>query len=1856
MKRTLLTVVLAVVLSLLVIVAIAQNNTWTAKEDFGGGKRSLAAAFSAGTKIYAGTGLDDIGNLYDDVWEYDITNDSWTQKGSFDGGVRFGAISFTLNGKGYIAFGADFSGGRFNDVWEYNDTNDTWTRKADFPDGGRAGQFVFVVDNKAYVGSGQNAIGGLENDLWVFDPIANTWTEKASLPGVTRTYAVAFAIGTKGYVGTGADVNQDDLSDFWEYNTQNNQWTRKADYPTPTFGSIGFATATRGYVGLGSNNDLYSYYPNENVWVQQADFTDAFVYVTGLAVLNGGKAYVGLGQGSNTPGFFTYTPGTEQAITFNALTAKTFGDAAFGLTASASSGLTVSFTSSNTSVATISGSTVTIVGGGTTTIRATQPGNGTYDAAPPVERTLTINKANQTITFGALPGKNVNDAQFALTATASSTLPVSYASSNPTVATVSGSTVTILGSGTTTITASQSGNTNYNAATSVDQDLVVSKLAQTITFAALSAKVGGDAPFNLTATASSTLAVSYSSSNTSVATISGSTVTIVGAGTTTITASQTGNVLFNAATSVGRDLVVTKGSQTWVGSLPTTTGIGGDLTLTLYLSSNLPYTLTSSDESVATVSSDGTDFKVSAKAFGTTTLTASHPGNAMYNAAPTITSDMVVSKAIQTITFEDVPEKTFLDGNVLFIATSSSGLPVTFEPTDINAGVQVIGNVGLVYKPFDGDIVAKVEGTDYYLPATVTKRVVVKKLDVAMVMEPIPDKTVDDAPFTPTVTSEKAIVAPKFTSSNTAVATVAGSLITIVGKGTTTIQASIVDAAYSSAPSSQILTVKDNQAITFNDLPTKKFGDPPFTLEATSSAGLPITYSTGDPNVATVSGNTITITGVGSTSIIATAGNNQYITTSALQSLVVKNVSQTSGQQGQLWGVIPYGGEDQQGYIIRTNSDGTGLRIVKDFSSASDDLGNTPFTTPVIGSNGKIYLSTSRGCANGYGCFFEYDPSSGATTRIFDYEYSDFPIRSFKATANGKIYGIKTGVMDEVTGFAGPYVFELDVATRTITSKATMVTLMKYPTDLIVTAAGKIFASGFAGSDPEARLFIEFDPATATVTKRAELAASQGPTTIAGLVEVNGKIYGTNSAGGTNNQGFIFEFDPVANTTALKASMPAPSFDYTHTKGLMKTSSGRIFGLTTYSGPSNTGTIFEYDVALNTITTRTTFTRASGVPLGQMLEGTNGKLYAAENAGIGGGIFEYNPVTNELREIFLFDNNTGKNVTESLALSGNKLIGLGSRGGSNGQGVLFEFDYTTRQISKKLEFGDALNDGYNPTDGMVLHGNGKMYGVTSNGGANGDGTIFEVDPVTEDFKKVFDFNRNTSGSNPYGTVMVGLNGKLYGATRPGEGGIAGNGSFYEFDISTGAFKTLAIMNPTDGVSVNHQLTQAGNGKIYALTMFGGLNQKGSLVEIDVAGRRYRKLADATEFRGYSAYASPTVASNGKIYGTMADGGENGEGTLFEFDLTSNTYTVKHSFTASTGSKPYSTLVEIDGKLWGMASGGGSSVFGVLFSYDLASGTYEVKADLKDIGAAPGGKVLYAANGNLYFITTTGGRHAYGVIAEYDIAANKITAKVELPFNIDQDRNVLFLTQTTKSTRKAQTITINPIDAKVVGGAAFAATASATSGLPVVFTAGNDKITLDTETGKFSLTKAGKAIVKANQSGDASYTAAPEAQLTFCVNPAKPLIGYTINTAGVSTLTSSASSGNQWYKDGAAINGATSVGLTVDAPGVYSVISTVEECASVSSDPFPLVVTGDVDVTVKSFSVYPNPTDDKLYVMLPGSNRKKITLLQTDGRIAAEHETSSSVLEVDVRNYASGLYLVRISDENGTHPTLKFIRK
>ena len=659
---------------------------------------------------------------------------------------------------------------------------------------------------------------------------------------------------------------------------------------TITFGQTGSVTGSGGS-GTGAY-ELRSIGGTATVTISGATISPTTVGTADIEIRRLGDASYNASEWASV-GTFTINKANQIISSVETTVTKTFGDPNYSLGASVASGQTLSYSSDNSAVATVSSAgLVTIIGAGSANISVSQAGNDNFNPATTVTQALTVNKANQTITFGALATKLTTDAAFALNATASSGGAVTYASSNTAVATVSGNTVTIVGAGTTTITASVAASGNYNAA-SVPQGLIVDapptalaagdvavigynangspdtitflilktlnagtifyvcdnevasaggttfadtseaeatftvnpgqtipagtvvtlpwgnlavsdsrftwtghtsgglgasgtnnvnfddgiyiytgtsatgltptafiyyvkggssattagnlpaglsygttainptaaasryKISgatysgsvdqllaatgniatnweasvpgavtdwtftilqpQTITFGSLPAKTYGDASFDLTASASSGLTVSYASANTAVATVSGSTVTIVGAGTTTITASQTGNSIYAAATSVSQTLTVGKAAQT-ITSLAASDSktYGGiymdfDLTVTKGASTSaLSYS--SSNTGVATI--NPTTGSVHIVGAGTTTLTVNQAADANYYAAPAVTQILTVSKAAITVTAA-AKTKTYGAADPALTYTITSGALV---PSDVLTG------------------------------------------------------------------------------------------------------------------------------------------------------------------------------------------------------------------------------------------------------------------------------------------------------------------------------------------------------------------------------------------------------------------------------------------------------------------------------------------------------------------------------------------------------------------------------------------------------------------------------------------------------------------------------------------------------------------------------------------------------------------------------------------------------------------------------------------------------------------------------------------------------------------------------------------------------------------------------------------------------------------------------------------------------------------------------------------------------------------------------------------------------------------------------------------------------------------
>jgi hypothetical protein len=227
----------------------------------------------------------------------------------------------------------------------------------------------------------------------------------------------------------------------------------------------------------------------------------------------------------------------------------------------------------------------------------------------------------------------------------------------------------------------------------------------------------------------------------------------------------------------------------------------------------------------------------------------------------------------------------------------------------------------------------------------------------------------------------------------------------------------------------------------------------------------------------------------------------------------------------------------------------------------------------------------------------------------------------------------------------------------------------------------------------------------------------------------------------------------------------------------------------------------------------------------------------------------------------------------------------------------------------------------------------------------------------------------------------------------------------------------------------------------------------------------------------------------------------------------------------------------------------------------------------------------------------------------------------------------------------QTVSFGTLPDKKLADAAFALFATSSAGLPVSFTSANDKVTISAS--QVTIAKAGRAVIRASQTGNEEYNAAPVVERTFCIKPAKPAI--TIAAGNETVLTSNATSGNQWFLNGVIIPAATGSSLTVTQTGAYTVQLKVDDCASDFSDDQSLFITGDLADANAVVVLYPVPAKDWLTVSFEQeAGVKQLTVFDRVGRTLATQEASGKETQLAVGQYATGVYYLRVlADQKAT---------
>lgn len=724
-------------------------------------------------------------------------------------------------------------------------------------------------------------------------------------------------------------------------------------------------------------------------------------------------------------------------------------------------------------------------------------------------------------------------------------------------------------------------------------------------------------------------------------------------------------------------------------------------------------------------------------------------------------------------------------------------------------------------------------------------------------------------------------------------------------------------------------------------------------------------------------------------------------------------IALTQNAQTELWGMTIVGGQDDRGVIYKTDASGNNQTIEYNFSKAH---GHSPFYTNLIqATNGKLYGMNNQGGASNNGVIFEYDPQTDAYLNKFDFlsGVNGYDVQgSLIQSNNGLMYGMTSYGGTNNMGIIFQYDPVLNIFNKLIDFDGILNGGNPYGS-LVQTADGLLHGMTKNGGTNNMGVIFSFDPTNNTIIKRIDfdgLANGQNPLGNL-IIAPDGNLYGLTSSGGINNMGILFQYNPSNNVFTKKKDFV--SNDGIVPRGsLLVGANGKLYGMTSGGGSYNYGVLFEFEINTDIYTKKFDFDgfNHGGTPFSSLIQASDGNIYGMTYGGGSnstGSLFQYDPIGGALVKKLSFTGDKGEYPFGALMqASDGKLYGMTHFGGSEGKGVIFQYDISTSSYLKKFDFDSSI-DGQKPFSKLVVTSNGNLYG-TAMGGKSGQGVIFQFDPNTHIYTKKVEFDGPITGRFPTSSLTLASNGNFYGLTSAG--GVYNGGTLYMYNPLSNTLTKLVDFNPNlVGGPPSGSLMLATDGKLYGMTK-NGLNViAGILFQYDISSNIFSIKSGLGG--GVGPLGSLVQAIDGKIYGMTHDGGFFNQGILFQYDINSDLFVKKIDFQGSIngGGQPSGSLIQSsDGKLYGMTGVGGANNNGILFQYDFNTDSLKIKHDFITLdGGYPTGSLLQALNGNFYGITNSGGVNNKGVLFQYNPIADLYTKKMD--FNGTNGRFLYFVT-------------------------------------------------------------------------------------------------------------------------------------------------------------------------------------------------------------------------------------------------------
>jgi uncharacterized repeat protein (TIGR03803 family) len=713
------------------------------------------------------------------------------------------------------------------------------------------------------------------------------------------------------------------------------------------------------------------------------------------------------------------------------------------------------------------------------------------------------------------------------------------------------------------------------------------------------------------------------------------------------------------------------------------------------------------------------------------------------------------------------------------------------------------------------------------------------------------------------------------------------------------------------------------------------------------------------------------------------------------------------GADGYLYGRTTTNSLGGEGTVFRTTTNGALTTLVSFGVNAGFSYGGL-----VQDADGNFYGTTDDGGSSGYGVVFKMTPD-GVLTNLVSFNYSNgaSPYGALTQGLDGNFYG--------TTAYGGTYGNGTVFA---ITPNGTFTTLSSFATSMgsplsapLQSANGNLYGTtAVGGSSGYGRAFmvnIANIPPQITTQPRSQTAflgqtvnlsvATLGTLPMSYQWQENntnltdaGNLFGTSTrvltltnvaAANAGSYSVIVtnRFGSVTSTPAMLAvtNSSAPIITLQPTNQTVLPGATATFRVAAvgnfplyYQWQFNGTNLADSTNIIGTATTLLTIASVASVNTGTYSVIVSNSVGWVSSTG---AVLALSKIV--LTNLYSFGGGQdGANPNALVQGANGMFYGTTQNGGANSDGTVFQIQPTTNGPPTTLYSFAGAGDGGFPVAGLVPGADGNFYGTASTGGTGGVwGTIFKITPGGA-FSSLHSFTDVADGGFPYAELVQGADGNFYGTTLEGN---TPNGWGTVFKITPDGFLSnlYSFTGGADGGSPEAKLVQGGDGTLYGTTSEGG-SGSGTVFAISTNGVLTTLYSFSGGNDGSSPYAGVIQANDGNFYGTTAYGGTNDDGTVFQ--ITANgTLTTLYSFTGGNdGSSPFAALIQAgDGNFYGTTAYGGPFGDGIVFQI-TTNGTLTTLAWFNGAnGANPQDSLVEGTDDNLYGVTPYGGPTGNGVI-------------------------------------------------------------------------------------------------------------------------------------------------------------------------------------------------------------------------------------------------------------------------------------